>query len=287
MEVQDSTHILVSIECTVETTKIDFVDLAWFVPPVKGETPSSTPLKTPDDGGYWSGNVYWYKDGTSFEGTFTPGNTYTATIPVVAQEGYEFLYNATAKINNLPATVEVQDSTHILVSIEFTLESTQIDTIHITDVLEPVAGQTPTITIPTADLADVVEISWYKNGEAFSGQFEAGHKYTAKIVISPKDATEFHAAMAAFVNGKTATVTQDGEMAVITVEFIALASSEADTTVSTTPETDPPTDGNGGNNSDTDEPAPSKGCSGALGLSSLGMLLFAALGAMVTVKRKE
>lgn len=66
--------------------------------------------------------------------------------------------------------------------------------------------------------------------------------------------------------------------------------ADTDASVADTDEpadTDTPTDGNGGNNSDTDEPAPSKGCSGTLGVPALGMLLFAALGAAATVKRKE
>ena len=343
VEVDDATHIWVSMECTVATEKINEVDLIWFVPPVAGETPSVIPLKTPDDGGYISGSVYWYKDGTAFDGAFTPGDTYKVKIPVVAKEGYEFLYNATAKINNMPATVEVDDATHIwvsiectlsnqidkveiygvtepltgndinylppttpigdgyfagnvywykndspfegafelgqtykaeipivandgyefkagatatvngkdatvtvidathiLVSIEYTVEAIKISTIDISDVVEPVSGQTPTTTAPTVSFLNVLEMSWYKNGEAFSGKFEAGHKYTAKIVVSPKEAVEILDTLTATVNNQIATVTKDGGNAIITIEFIALASSESGTTPGTTPGTDDP-----------------------------------------------
>ena len=336
VEVQDSTHIFVSMECTVATEKINEVDLSWFVPPVAGETPSVTPLKTPDDGGYTSSSVYWYKDGTAFDGTFAPGDTYKVTIPVIAKEGYEFLYTTTAKINNMPATVEVQDSTHILVSmectlsnqidkveingvtepltgndidylppttpigdgyfagnvywykngspfegtfelgqtykaeipivandgyefkagatatvngkdatvtvidathirvsIEYTVEAIKISTIDISDVVEPVSGQKPTTTAPTVSFFNVLEMSWYKNGEAFSGKFEAGHKYTAKIVVSPKEAVEILDTLTATVNNQIATVTKDGDNAIVTIDFIALASSESGTTPGT------------------------------------------------------
>ena len=332
---QTAEYIIVSLDCTV-SEKINEVDLSWFVPPVAGETPSVIPLKTPDDGGYTSGSVYWYKDGTAFDGAFTPGDTYKVEIPVVAKEGYEFLYNATAKINNMPATVEVDDATHIWVSIEctlsnqidkveingvtepltgndinylppttpigdgyfagnvywykndslfegafelgqtykaeipivandgyefkagatatvngkdatvtvidathirvsieYTVEAKKIGTIDISDVVEPVSGQKPTTTAPTVSFFNVLEMSWYKNGEAFSGKFEAGHKYTAKIVVSPKEAVEILDTLTATVNNQIATVTKDGGNAIITIDFIALASSESGTTPGT------------------------------------------------------
>ena len=385
---QTAEYIIVSLDCTV-SEKINEVDLIWFVPPVAGETPSVIPLKTPDDGGYISGSVYWYKDGTAFDGAFTPGDTYKVKIPVVAKEGYEFLYNATAKINNMPATVEVDDATHIWVSIEctlnnqidkveingvsepltgndinylppttpiedgyfagnvywynngspfegafelgqtykaeipivandgyefkagatatvngkdatvtvidathirvsieYTVEAIKISTIDISDVVEPVSGQTPTTTAPTVlSFLNVLEMSWYKNGEAFSGKFEAGHKYTAKIVVSPKEAVEILDTLTATVNNQIATVTKDGENAIITIDFIALASSES----GTTPGTDDPNTPDDPDKKDDETEAPAdNGCGGCGSSAALSAIVTVGMiGTAIVLKKKE
>ena len=385
---QTAEYIIVSLDCTV-SEKINEVDLIWFVPPAAGETPSVIPLKTPDDGGYISGSVYWYKDGTAFDGAFTPGDTYKVKIPVVAKEGYEFLYNATAKINNMPATVEVDDATHIWVSIEctlnnqidkveingvsepltgndinylppttpiedgyfagnvywynngspfegafelgqtykaeipivandgyefkagatatvngkdatvtvidathirvsieYTVEAIKISTIDISDVVEPVSGQTPTTTAPTVlSFLNVLEMSWYKNGEAFSGKFEAGHKYTAKIVVSPKEAVEILDTLTATVNNQIATVTKDGENAIITIDFIALASSES----GTTPGTDDPNTPDDPDKKDDETEAPAdNGCGGCGSSAALSAIVTVGMiGTAIVLKKKE
>ena len=209
---------------SISTGKLDSAEISWVVPPVAGETPTVTPPKVPDGANYTAGNVYWYKDGQAFDGSFESGKTYQARIPLVAKDGYEFLWGATATVNGLPATVEIQESSHIEVRIDF-VAGAKMDKIDIVWVVSPVTGETPTTTPPKVpDDANYFagNVYWYKDGQPFDGSFEAGKTYQARIPVVAKEGCEFLWTVTATVNGKAATVEmQEVSHAEVRIDFVA------------------------------------------------------------------
>ncbi len=227
-------------------TVVEKIDVENVVSPVAGKTPTYTVsirgngylLEGTTSGNWMVNGIVWLRDGDNYTGSimdktekFQAGHMYTVLIDIVPDDGYTFLFDhgnsiyAAASINGNTAQINLEtcSANQYTIWYTFTCGQKQIDTITITDLDEPVGGNTPdtSVTSGEPDFYTVESVTWFDIEDGSVGAtFEAGVPYYAKVVIasvksSGADIVKFADAesLKVSINGDSAVV-MDGNVAV-------------------------------------------------------------------------
>lgn len=187
-----------SIELGSSST-VSSVEIKNVVAPVVGATPSA--VFTTSDDRYTVSNIEWYNntlDRKMHTGDiFLPGNSYSVIFTLNAKSGYSFpTYptNLTAKINGKNATLVNYTGSSIAIKYTFdtlagTLPATEIKTVTVNGIADPVAGQAPDTTGTPGDSSyHIGSINWNPT----TTQFKAGASYTVEITLVPANGYKFN-----------------------------------------------------------------------------------------------
>ncbi len=187
-----------SIELGSSST-VSSVEIKNVVAPVVGATPSA--VFTTSDDRYTVSNIEWYNntlDRKMHTGDiFQPGNSYSVIFTLNAKSGYSFpTYptNLTAKINGKNATLVNYTGSSIAIKYTFdtlagTLPATEIKTVTVNGIADPVAGQAPDTTGTPGDSSyHIGSINWNPT----TTQFKAGASYTVEITLVPANGYKFN-----------------------------------------------------------------------------------------------
>ena len=220
--------------------EIKTVDIAAGVTePVAGETPTysavipaTTVYQIADyDGEGYQNGVKWINVSDhkilSQDDVFEFGKTYSVYIAMATQGYYVFPDTVSGTINGNAAVISEQSSRRSVMSYSFKVETTKVGYLSVFNVIEPVAGESPSYT------ASVLENCGYRIKDTTSGgtkngivwrnltdnvgmkpdnsKFEGGKKYRIEILIVPEsDAYQFVSdQLTGTINGHNATVVRN------------------------------------------------------------------------------
>ena len=209
-------------------TVVEKIDVENVVSPVAGKTPTYTVsirgngyLLEGTTSGNWKVNGIVWIDGDPMTGstmdktdTFLPGHTYTVMIDFVPAMGYSFLFDhnnssyATVTVNGEAANYHIDNTSanKYQVYYTFTCGAKTVDKVAITDLENPVGGNTPdtTVTVGDSDSYTVESVEWFDiEDNPVGATFEAGVPYYALITVAP-------ATGAVFADAETIDVTVNG-----------------------------------------------------------------------------
>jgi hypothetical protein len=105
-------------------------------------------------------------------------------------------------------------------------DDTVIDTITITDVIEPVAGQIPANTTYTLAQSDKVDVDMSTVGYSQDTAFEAGKVYSFVIFLTPKTGYSFSNSVHATINGMKARAVKLGDNLLVQLEYICASGTK-------------------------------------------------------------
>lgn len=210
----------------LEVTYTDLSELNLSLTPPAFHAAPATEAQTTTEGVTVSG-VSW--SGLSEGGTFDAGTAYTATISIAAEEGYRITADATAEINDENAVVKVaEDGLTATVSYTFApLEDPRqaIGSIALT-VNAPVSDETPIDRAQTdTDGVRIDGVKWsvVENDTPVQMEqgavFEAGKVYAVTVTVSADDDHIISETLTASVNGESASVVPDEDLATCTVTY--------------------------------------------------------------------
>ncbi len=194
-----NTGTVIPIPDSSAASTVSSVEIKNVVAPVVGATPSA--VFTTSDDRYTVSNIEWYNntlDRKMHTGDiFLPGNSYSVIFTLNAKSGYSFpTYptNLTAKINGKNATLVNYTGSSIAIKYTFdtlagTLPATEIKTVTVNGIADPVAGQAPDTTGTPGDSSyHIGSINWNPT----TTQFKAGASYTVEITLVPANGYKFN-----------------------------------------------------------------------------------------------
>lgn len=194
-----NTGTVIPIPDSSAASTVSSVEIKNVVAPVVGATPST--VFTTSDDRYTVSNIEWYNntlDRKMHTGDiFLPGNSYSVIFTLNAKSGYSFpTYptNLTAKINGKNATLVNYTGSSIAIKYTFdtlagTLPATEIKTVTVNGIADPVAGQAPDTTGTPGDSSyHIGSINWNPT----TTQFKAGASYTVEITLVPANGYKFN-----------------------------------------------------------------------------------------------
>lgn len=170
--------------------------------------------------------------------SFTAGQSYTATVVLTPTGDWKFDptsdgddWTATVTAPGAKTTLIYHDDKSVILSVVFPAEDQEIDGVHV-NVTAPADGATPDNTaIPTGTPLgsfQVSDVKWYEgtypSGEALTGTFEGGKKYTVVVTATPTTgytfdpdifATEDSSNNKATINRQNATIVSKSESQVV------------------------------------------------------------------------
>ena len=210
-------------------TVVEKIDVENVVSPVAGKTPTYTVsirgngylLEGTTSGNWMVNGIVWLRDGDNYTGsimdktdTFLPGHTYTVMIDFVPAMGYSFLFDhgnsiyAAASINGNTAQINLEtcSTNQYTIWYTFTCGAKTVDKVAITDLENPVGGNTPdtTVTVGDSDSYTVESVEWFDiEDNPVGATFEADVPYYALITLTP-------ATGAVFADTETIEVTVNG-----------------------------------------------------------------------------
>ena len=197
-------------------TVVEKIDVENVVSPVAGKTPTYTVsirgngyLLEGTTSGNWKVNGIVWIDGDPMTGstmdktdTFLPGHTYTVMIDFVPAMGYSFLFDhnnsryATVTVNGETANFHIDNTSadKYQVYYTFTCGAKTVDKVAITDLEDPVGGNTPdtTVTVGDSDSYTVESVEWFDiEDNPVGATFETDVPYYALITLTPATGAVF------------------------------------------------------------------------------------------------
>ena len=176
--------------------------------------------KNPPEQWYYIKNGLGWFDVTDYDWvyeneTFIAGHEYEVRVYVITGDGFEFAHNnyyeptVTATVNGNTAEAIVDGSycvTTQQIEYTFTCGAKTVDKVAITDLENPVGGNTPdtTVTVGDSDSYTVESVEWFDIEDNPAAEtFESGVPYYALITVAP-------ATGAVFADAETIDVTVNG-----------------------------------------------------------------------------
>ena len=210
-------------------TVVEKIDVENVVSPVAGKTPTYTVsirgngylLEGTTSGNWMVNGIVWLRDGDNYTGSimdktekFQAGHEYTVLIDLVPDYGYTFLFDhgnsiyAAASINGNTAQINLENcsANQYQIWYTFTCGAKTVDKVAITDLEDPVGGNTPDteVTVGDSDSYTVESVEWFDiEDNPVGATFEAGVPYYALITVAP-------ATGAVFADAETIDVTVNG-----------------------------------------------------------------------------
>ena len=165
-------------------------------PPATGAIPSASAEPVGTDN-FTCSQVSWTPTDNPFQG----GKQYTASITLMAKEGYTFKGLAIATINGQTATITNNIETAVTLSCQFAETSYTIITAAAINVPAPVTGVAPGTTATGTGNFSIGKVTWTDNDNLFKG----GKQYTATVTLSANSGHTFTGMTGATINGLPAT----------------------------------------------------------------------------------
>ena len=177
----------------MDTSKNDYYDAYW---------------KNPPEQWYYIKNGLGWFDVTDYDWvyeneTFIAGHEYEVRVYVITEDGFEFAHNnyyeptVTATVNGNTAEAIVDGSycvTTQQIEYTFTCGAKTVDKVAITDLENPVGGNTPdtAVTVGDSDSYTVERVEWFDIEDNPAAEtFESGVPYYALITVAPATGAVF------------------------------------------------------------------------------------------------
>ena len=190
-----------------------YPDFAVNVPAGKGYSTMAS------NGTYY---VEWRAGSIAINDTYKikADETYSVSIGVRCDSGYEFASNVTVTLDGKPVAVAVNTGNQLIVGLYDLVPTFFIGKIEISDLAAPVIGETPDFdtTVPAKKGYKVSGIEWRGDGNVNitkNDKFTANQKYTVLIAVSAEENGSFATGVTATVNGETVQVNRLNDKQVI------------------------------------------------------------------------
>lgn len=232
---------VLSIDITAGITLIDTVNVSGFALPKAGDTVGSllSALFVADDCNYSIEDAYWWRNGYGVMGSndvFEAEKTYYLRVELSANEDCAFLDNVIFRFDGDAEYVDVDyceaDETEAeIYSLDYTIETIEIDTIDILGFSLPLPGETAGDKLDEIYLPDdcgylINDVCWFESGVGAMDNddvFESGKEYRIRFYLSPRTGYAFTTDADFCLNGETENV---GASSVVSAQSAALYSIE-------------------------------------------------------------
>lgn len=215
---------------------VSLIEITGLIPPAVGETPSYEAVMLSDavvfsdyEDSKNKNGACWYdhtaKDFLRTTDTFEEGHEYSVTFELFAADGFAFdKGNVTATVNGYGAEVQYYTEGDTIHYVEYRFApcfgGDYIASLDITDVVPPVAGETPSynVTVPDGCTVTYVDWGWEDIQELMEPDtpFENGNTYCfiTRVSLADPENFKFSESVAVTVNGRTAeySILEDGSI---------------------------------------------------------------------------
>jgi hypothetical protein len=193
---------------TAARTMINIAEILGVDEPIRGHDPKMAI----EDTAQYIGTVTWAPE-LDADGKFAAETAYTATITLIAKDGFTFNGVAANFFTVDKATTVTNPANSGVVTAVFSATSaegvdTPVDDLVIVGVIAPVGGETPVTTAPTAtDQWTASAVTWKdENGNAVGATFDYETVYTATFTLTAEVSLTFDGIDGDFtVDGATVT----------------------------------------------------------------------------------
>jgi hypothetical protein len=194
-------QVTVTVVFPVTTQVVTQRNLSEYVTAaVGGQTPNTDSI---DDQQY-TGTVEWVKadDSSEFTGTFEAGTKYKAKVTLTAKTGWTFTgvgadaFSYKDKNTNVDLTpINAANSGTVYITFPATVSNLDLSGY----VTRPVGGQSSSANLTGSLTQYTGAVAWFNaadDSSEFTGTFEAGTKYKAKVTLTAKTGWTFNGVMA-------------------------------------------------------------------------------------------